>query len=111
MMDSQNDTTPFTAETTNSAGQIIPGVPVTISVGTSVTWEMLSPDRSTTMVYDQNGDTSIFVDNATEAMITSVAALPALPTMALFSPDGTTVLRAGSNCAGQRLPQRRLCRW
>ena len=33
IMDTQNDTTPYTAETTNSTGQVIPGVPVTITVG------------------------------------------------------------------------------
>ena len=55
-MDTQNDTTPFTAQTTNSTGQLIPGVPVTVSVGGSLTFEVVSPDRATTLVYDQNGN-------------------------------------------------------
>ena len=52
IMDTQNDTTAYTAQQVNSAGQVIPGVPVTISVGNSATWEALSSDRSQTMVYD-----------------------------------------------------------
>jgi hypothetical protein len=90
VMDSQNDTTPFTAQTTSSTGQIIPGVPVTISAGNSVTWEVLSADRSTTMVYDQSDNTLIFIANSTETVTTSVP-LANAASMALFSPDGTTV--------------------
>src|ERR1035437_7950576 len=72
VMDTQNDTTPFTAQTTNSAGQVIPGVPVTISVGTSLTFEVVSPGLATTLVYDQSGNVLDFVNNATEAVSGSV---------------------------------------
>jgi len=90
VMDSQNDTTPYTQQTTSSTGQIIPGVPITISAGISVTWEVLSADRSTTMVYDQSDATLIFIANSTETVTTSVS-LTGAANMALFSPDGTTV--------------------
>ena len=90
VMDTQNDTTPYTAQTTSSTGQIIPGVPITITAGTSVTWEVLSADKTTTMVYDQSDNTLIFIANATETVTTSVG-LANAANMALFSPDGTTV--------------------
>jgi hypothetical protein len=90
IMDTQNDTTPFTAQTTNSSGQIIPGVPVTISVGTSLTFEVVSPGLATTLVYDQSGNVLDFVDNATEAVSGSVT-LPDFAQMALFSPDASKV--------------------
>ena len=52
IVDTQNDTTPLTAQTVNSAGQVVPGQPVTIPVSTDVTFEVESPDSTTTMVYD-----------------------------------------------------------
>jgi hypothetical protein len=90
IMDTQNDTTPFTAQTTNSSGQIVPGVPVTITVGGSLTFEVESPSRATTLVYSQSGNVLNFVDNATEAFSGSVT-LPDFADMALFSTDGTKV--------------------
>src|SRR5277367_5608254 len=54
IVNTQNDTTGFTAETTNSSGQVIPGSPVTVAVGTSVTFESITPDRSKTLCYDPN---------------------------------------------------------
>src|ERR1017187_6835635 len=90
IMDTQNDTTPFTAQTTNSAGQVIPGVPVTISVGTSLTFEVVSPGLATMLVYDQIGNVLDFVNNTTEAVSGSVT-LPNFTGMALFSPDASKV--------------------
>src|SRR5580704_12379027 len=49
VVDTQNDTSPLTAETTNSAGQVVPGVPITITVATSLTFEVLSPNKATTL--------------------------------------------------------------
>jgi hypothetical protein len=89
VMDTQNDTTTYTPQTTTSTGQVVPGVPVSISVGTSVTWEVLSSDRSTTMVYDQNAQAVYFIANSTETIITSVS-LAGPANMGLFSPDGNT---------------------
>src|SRR5580658_6358420 len=57
IVDTQNDTTAYTQETTNSAGQVVAGAPVTVTVSTSVTFELESPDKSTTLVYDPNGFT------------------------------------------------------
>jgi hypothetical protein len=90
IMDTQNDTTPFTAETTNSSGQVVPGVPVTISVADSLTFAVVSPNLSTTLVYDQKANEIFFVDNATELTSGSIV-LPDFTDMALFSPDNSTV--------------------
>lgn len=89
-MDTQNDTTPYTAQTTNSSGQIVPGVPVTITVGGSLTFEVESADRTTTLIYDQSNNALDFVNNAAETYSGSVA-LPNFADMALFSTDGTKV--------------------
>ena len=88
-MDTQNDTTPYTAEMTNSAGQIVPGVPVTVSVANSVTWEVVSNDRSETLVYDPTTNDVYVIDNSTEAVTTNVT-LAGPANMGLLSPDGTT---------------------
>ena len=90
IVDTQNDTTPLTAQTTNSAGQVVQGQPVTISVTTSLTFEVLSPDRATTLAYDPNALTFNFVNNTSETSSGTVP-LPTYTGMALFSPDGTTV--------------------
>jgi hypothetical protein len=90
IVDTQNDTTPLTAQSTNSSGQVVPGVPVTITVAGSLTFEVLSPDLSTTLTYDPSTLSFYFLDNATETL-TGNMGLPANTGMALFSPDGTTV--------------------
>ena len=90
IVDTQNDTTPLTAQSTNSSGQVVPGVPVTITVAGSLTFEVLSPDRSTTLTYDPTNFSFYFLDNATEAL-TGNMGLSSYTGMALFSPDGTTV--------------------
>jgi hypothetical protein len=88
-MDTQNDTTPYTAETTNSAGQVVPGVPVSINVGISLTWAVVSSDLSKTLVFDQSDNFLYVITNSTEAVATGVQiAGPA--SMGLFSPDGNT---------------------
>jgi hypothetical protein len=89
IMDTQNDTTSYTAETTNSAGQVVPGIPVTIAIGNSVTWEALSSNRSETMVYDPSVNTVYFLTNSTETISTSVP-LGGPATMGLFSADGNS---------------------
>src|ERR1700749_230634 len=50
IVDTQDEKTAFTAQTTNSAGQIVPGVPVTIAVATTATFEVESPDNTVTAV-------------------------------------------------------------
>src|ERR1035438_2352356 len=76
IMDSQNDTSPLTAETTSSTGQLIPGQPVTIPAGNSATWLLENPSLSTTVVYDPTVKSVIFIDNASETLTNRVA-LPA----------------------------------
>ncbi|MFZ0912419.1 MAG: hypothetical protein WAN09_03920 [Candidatus Korobacteraceae bacterium] len=88
IMDTQNDTTPYTAQTYDAYGNLIPGVPVTITVGGSLTFEVVSPDRTNTLVYSQTGNLLEFVNNASETVSGSVT-LPDFSDMALYSPDGT----------------------
>ncbi|MGA2904537.1 MAG: hypothetical protein ABSD98_11935 [Candidatus Korobacteraceae bacterium] len=90
IVDTQNDTTAYTAETTNSAGQVVPGVPVTVTVSTTVTFEVLSPDRSTTLVYDPSSFTLWTVNNSMETTSLSLP-LAGASSMAVFSPDSSTV--------------------
>lgn len=89
-MDTQNDTTPLTAQTVNQFGQLVPGVPVTITLAGSLTFEVESPDRTNTLVYEQTAHQLEFVNNATEALSGSVS-LPDFADMALFSADNATV--------------------
>jgi len=90
IVDTQDDKTAFTQQTVNSSGQVVPGVPVTITVSTSVTFELESPDNSVTVVYDPNTIALWFVMNSTE--MTAGDVILTSPTgMALFSPDGGTV--------------------
>ena len=88
IVDTQNDTTPMTQETTNSAGQVVPGSPVTIPVANTVTFQSESPDHNTTVVYDPSTIALWFVTNSDETLAGSIA-LPGSTGMALFSPDST----------------------
>jgi WD40 repeat protein len=90
IVNSQNDTTNFTPQTLDSSGNLIQGQPVSIRVGSSVTWQILSPAKDETAIYDQSGVTLNFVNNATEKVSFNIAlAKPA--DMGVFSPDGATV--------------------
>ncbi len=89
IMDTQNDTTPYTAETTNSAGQVVPGVPVTISVGNSLTWATVSSDLTKTLTFDPSDNLVYVITNSSEAVSTG-AQLAGPASMGLFSPDGNT---------------------
>jgi hypothetical protein len=90
IMDTQNDMTALTAETTNSSGQVVQGAPVSISVSTSVTFEVESPDRTTTAVYDPSSATVWFVTNSSETT-SGDTALSSGTSMAVFSPDSSTM--------------------
>ncbi len=90
IVDSQNDTTAFTAQTTNSAGQIVPGVPVTISISSTVTLQAESPNNAITAVYDPSTFAIYFVTNSTE-MVAGNGALTSAASMLLFSADSSTV--------------------
>ncbi len=90
IVDTQNDTAPMTAQTVNSSGQVVPGQPVTISVSTDVTFEVESPDATTTMVYDPSALDLWFVTNSSETASGDIAITNGA-SMAIFSPDSTTV--------------------
>ncbi len=63
---------------------------MTITVGGTLGFEVVSPGLATTLVYSQSSNELVFVDNATEATTSSVV-LPNFTDMALFSPDSTMV--------------------
>lgn len=103
IVDTQSDTTALTAQTTNSAGQLIPGQPVTIPVSTAVSFEVLSPNKSQTLVYDPNNFTLYLVTNSSQS-VTSTLPNTAAAVMALFSPDSSKVYvpEASAPVTGQR---------
>ncbi len=90
IVDTQDDMTSYTGETVNSAGQLVQGQAVSISVATTVTWEVLSPDSTTTAVYDPSSNVVYLVDNASES-VTGTLPLAAAASMAVFSPDSSTL--------------------
>jgi WD40 repeat protein len=90
IVDTQNDTTAYTPETTNSAGQVVAGSPVTIAISTTVTFMVESPNKNTTLAYDPDTEALWIVDNST-AVTTGDLPLIGPASMAIFSPDSTTV--------------------
>jgi hypothetical protein len=90
IVDSQTDKTPFTAQTTNSNGQVIPGQPVVIQVSNSLTFLVESPDHSVTMGYNPTAFALWFVTNSSETAAGSIP-LSSSTGMALFSPDSNSV--------------------
>lgn len=98
IVDTQDDMTNFTGQSVNTAGQLVQGQAVSISVSTSVTFEVLSPDATETLVYDPSSDTLYLIDNASES-ISGTLPLASPTSMALFSPDGTKVYVPEPNAA------------
>lgn len=90
IVNTQNDTTNFTAETTNSAGQVVQGQPVAITISTTVTFEVLAPGKANTVVYDPSSNELYVVSNASQTVLGSLA-LAGPATMAAFSTNGSTV--------------------
>ncbi len=93
IVDSQNDTTAFYTVTNNNTGVTGPGVTgtaVNISVGGSLTFEGLSPDNTTTIVYNPTTFTITFITNSTEVSAGSVT-LANWASMAVYSPDSTKI--------------------
>ncbi len=90
IVNTQNDTTTYTQESTNSAGQVVQGQPVVIDVSTTVSYEVLAPGKANTLVYDPSSDALYVVSNSSQTVSGSLPLLgPA--SMAAFSPDGSTV--------------------
>ncbi len=96
IVDSQNDTTPMTQQTTNSAGQLVPGAPVTISVASTVTQELENPSYTVTAVYDPGDFSVYFVTNSSET-VTGNAGLSGPMTSMVYSTDGSTLYAAEPN--------------
>ena len=93
IVDSQTDSTAFYTVTNNNTGITGPGVTgtaVAITVGGSLTFELLSPDDLETLVYNPSSFTLTFITNATEATNGSVS-LASWADMALYSPDSTKI--------------------
>jgi hypothetical protein len=90
IVNTQNDTTGFTAETTNSAGQVVPGQPVTIAVSTTATFEAIGPNRAQTVVYNPTSKTLYVVNNSSESLSHTLP-LANTASMAVFSPDSSKV--------------------
>jgi hypothetical protein len=90
IVNTQNDTTSFTAESTNSAGQVVQGQPVSISVATTVSYEVLSPGKANTLVYDPSTFALYVIANSSQTTSGSLP-LAGPASMAAFSPNGATV--------------------
>ncbi|HEX8893564.1 MAG TPA: hypothetical protein VF783_09585 [Terriglobales bacterium] len=94
IVDSQTDTTAYYSVTNNNTGvnvnTSVAATAVNISVGGTLTFELLSPDTTETLVYDSASFTMTFITNATEVTNGSVT-LANWADMALYSPDSTKV--------------------
>jgi hypothetical protein len=92
IVDSADDKTAYYSSNqtnTNTTNQIV-DLAVRISVGISLTFEVVSPNKATTAVYDPTALVIGLVNNSTEADTANVA-LPAWAAMAVFSPDSNTI--------------------
>jgi len=101
IMDSQTDTTAYYTATNNNTGVTGPGVTgtaVNITVGNSLTFAVLSPNDTQTMVYDPTTFTLTFITNSSEASAGSVT-LANYANMALYSPDSNNVYVPEPNVA------------
>jgi hypothetical protein len=93
IVDSQTDMTSFFTVTNNNTGNTGPGVTgtaVSIPVGNSLTFEILSPDGLETLVYDPSNSTLTFITNATEVTNGAVN-LASFANMALYSHDSSAI--------------------
>ena len=94
VVDSQTDMTAYYTATNNNTGNSTvggsPASAVSIVVGGSLTWAVLSPDDSETLVYNPLSNTATFITNSSEASNGSVT-LANWSDMAVFSPDSSTV--------------------
>ncbi len=91
LVNTQNDTTAYSQQTTNSSGQIVQGTPVDITFeATTVTYEVLNPTKANTLVYDPVTFVLYIVDNTVQTENGSLPLNGPAP-MAAYSPDGTKV--------------------
>jgi hypothetical protein len=93
IVDSQTDMTSFYTVTNNNTGVTGPGVTgtaVSIPVGNSLTFAVLSPDGLETLVYDPTTFTLTFITNSTE-LTNGAVNLANYANMALYTPDSSTI--------------------
>ncbi|HEY4899425.1 MAG TPA: hypothetical protein VIH91_01270 [Terriglobales bacterium] len=93
IMDSQNDTTAYYTATNNNTGVTgtgVTGSAVAITVSTSLTFAVLSPDDLETLVYDPTSHILTFITNSSETTNGTVN-LADYATMALYSPDSKNI--------------------
>ena len=92
IVDSANDTTSYysSSQTNTSTTNQIVDLAVRIPVGISLTFEVVSPNKATTAVYDPNVVSIGLVNNSSEADANNIT-LPAWAGMAVFSPDSSTL--------------------
>jgi hypothetical protein len=93
IVDTQTDKTAFFTVTNNNTGITGPGVTgtaVAITVGGSLTFEILSPDNLETVVYNPASFSLSFITNASEATNGGVN-LANWADMALYSPDSSKI--------------------
>jgi len=92
IVDSANDKTAYYSSNqtnTNTTNQIV-DLAVNIPVGISLTFEVVSPNRSVAAVYDPNALLMGLVNTSSESDTANVN-LPAWAAMAAFSPDSNTL--------------------
>jgi hypothetical protein len=91
LVDTQNDTTSYSQQTTNSSGQIVQGTPVDITFqATTVTYEVANPTKANTLVYDPVSAVLYIIDNTVQTENGSLPLVGPAP-MAAYSADGATV--------------------
>lgn len=94
VVDSKTDMTAYYTATNNNTGNSTvggsPASAVSIVVGGSLSWAVLSPDDTQTLVYNPSAKTVTFILNSTEAQNGQVT-LADWSDMAVFSPDSSLV--------------------
>ncbi len=94
VVDSKTDMTAYYTATNNNTGNSTvggsPASAVSIVLGGSASWAVLSPDDTQTLIYNPSGKSVTFILNATEVQNGSVN-LADWSDMAVFSPDSSTV--------------------
>jgi hypothetical protein len=100
IVNTETDQTAYYSSTnTNTATtNQIADLAVHIAVGSSLTFEAVSPDLTTTAVYDQNQLAIFLITNSTQVVAQTIS-LPAWAGMAVFSTDSKTVYVPTGNAA------------
>jgi hypothetical protein len=105
IVDSQNDSTAYFSSNVTNVGTTnqIADLAVNISVGLSLTFELLSPDKGITAVYDPRVVAIHLVTNSTEQLSATVT-LPNWAAMAVYSTDSKSIYVPLGNVAVTNSP-------